>query len=155
MLPSQKLKPYVFPQSPRSILWTKATKSLLYQEIWSQTQTLPLSRHTIPSDREPLALPIECLTVAEVVLKLDPSPTPSLPPFSPSLTWLCLRLSFIGTSIVQVSDKAAPLFPLLFLTHLTHHICGFFPSSRVFWDRNIEVILPMLTIPHTWQRTRG
>lgn len=131
MLRSQKPKPHVLPQVPRSTVWTKATKFLLYQEIQSQTQTLPLSRRIIPSDCETLALPIGCLTVAEVVLRLDPSPTPSLPPFSPSLTWLCLRLSFIGTSTVQVSDKAAPFFPLLFLKCLTCHICDF-SSSSVF-----------------------
>lgn len=145
---------HYFPQVPRPMV--------LYQEIQSQTQTSALSKCIIPPDCEPLALSTGCLTVAEAVRRVDPSPTPphptpSLPLFSPSLTWLCPQLSFLGISTTQASDKAAPFFHLLYLKHLTCHICDSSSSRVFFWTRNIvprhgrgqeDKTLGMLSPPH-------
>lgn len=84
-------------------------------------------------------------------------PTPSLPLFSPSLTWLCPQLSFLGISTTQASDKAAPFFHLLYLKHLTCHICDSSSFRGFFWNRNIvprhgrgqeDKTLGMLSPPH-------
>lgn len=122
MIQSQKSQPDVCPQALGSTVWTKATKSLLYQQIQSKTQTLLLSRQIIPSDCEPLALAIVSNS-GRSCAKAGHSSHPISASFF-TQTHLAV-LAFTGTSTAHVSDKGAPFSAVPFLKHLLSHLWFF------------------------------